>query len=280
MNKIIDGKKMSLVIKENLKKELEILSIKPSLAVIQVGDHPASNIYVNHKKRVALEIGIKFLYFKFTEDVTMDIVLEKITELNNDKTVDGIFIQLPIPNHLNSRLLIDAIDYNKDVDGLTVTNTGLLFTDNDGIVPCTPLGIMTLLKNYNISLFGKNVVIIGRSNLVGKPLISLLLKENATVTICHSHTEYLSTFTKKADILIVAVGQKDLINSKMIKKNVIIIDVGINKVDDKIYGDVDYNDVFDKVKMITPVPGGVGPMTVIMLMKNVVEAHKKRNTSK
>ena len=152
---------------------------------------------------------------------------------------------------------------------------GLLFSDNKGIIPCTALGIMTLLKIYNIKLIGKNIVIINRSKLVGKPLISLLLKENATITICHSYTKNLSNFTKKADIIIVAVGKKDFINSKMIKKNVIIIDVGINKIDNKIYGDVNYNDVFDKVKLITPVPGGVGPMTVIMLMKNVIEAYKK-----
>lgn len=280
MNKIIDGKKLSLVIKNELLNMISEMDSKPQLAVIQVGNNEASNVYIKHKESLALELGIEFLYFKFDELVTMNELIIKIEELNVNEKVDSIFIQLPLPKHLDSNLLINKIDTIKDVDGLTNKNIALLANNQDGIIPCTPKGIMKIIDYYNIDLIGKYVVIIGRSNLVGKPLLNLLLNKNVTVTICHSYTKNLSIYTKKADVLIVAVGQKYIIKKEMIKKGAVIIDVGINKVNNKLHGDVDYENVLDKVSLITPVPGGVGPMTVVMLMQNVVDAHLKRITNK
>lgn len=279
MGKIMDGKDLSIKIKDELKSEINSFISKPSLVVIQVGVDAASDVYVSSKKKAALEVGIDFKHLKYEENITEDILIDKINELNKDNNVDGILVQLPLPKQINEKKIINTIDPNKDVDGLTDINVGKLVNDKDCLVSCTPLGIMELLKYYKIDLVSKHIVIVGRSSLVGKPLISLFLNNNATVTICHSKTNNLGNFTKQADILVVAVGNKHLIDSSMIKDDAIIIDVGINRVDGKLYGDVNYDDVFSKVNHITPVPGGVGPMTVTMLLKNVIKSYKNKITS-
>lgn len=276
MNKIIDGKAVSDKIKDELKSIVDILEKKPKLVVVQVGDDPASNVYIKHKKKAAEYVGIEFEHIKFSENIEEVEIINKIEELNNDANVNGIIVQLPIPQNLNTSNIVNAISYKKDVDGLTEINVGKLINHNVILTSCTPAGIMELLRVYDINVQGKHAVIIGSSNLVGKPLFNLLLHDNATVTICHKYTENLNDITKTADILIVAVGKKDLINKEMIKEGCIIIDVGINKIDDKVYGDVNFDDVYDKVKLITPVPGGVGPMTVAMLLTNVVKSYQDK----
>ena len=275
MKKIINGKEIRNEILEELKKEIKHYMIKPCLAVIQIGDNPASNTYINAKEKACNEIGIYFKHIKFNENAKEIEVINKILELNNDEYVHGILIQLPLPEGFNSDKLINYIARNKDVDGLTDINIGKLYNNKPGLVSCTPLGIIKLLEHENIDVAGKNVTIVGRSSLVGKPLAGLLLNKDATVTICHSKTENLKEHTKKADILIVAVGKKHLIKENMVKEGAIVIDVGINKEDGKLYGDVDFDNVKNKVSRITPVPGGVGPMTVAMLMSNVIKAYQK-----
>ena len=277
MNNIIDGKKTRDEILDELKKEVKSYMIKPCLAVIQVGDDEASNTYIKAKQNACKNIGIYFKHIKFDSDAREIEVINKIIELNNDEYVHGILIQLPLPSKFNPDKLINYIARNKDVDGLTDINLGKLFNNKSGMISCTPQGIMELLERENIEISGKNVVIVGRSNLVGKPLLGLMLNKDATVTICHSKTVNLKEHTKNADILIVAVGKKHFITENMVKKDAVVIDVGINKVDGKLYGDVDFLNVKNKVKKITPVPGGVGPMTVAMLMNNVVRAYKKIN---
>lgn len=276
MSKIIDGKKLKTEIIEELKKEVKHYMIKPCLAVIQIGDDAASNTYINAKAKACDEIGIYFKHIKFTEQTKEIEVINKILELNNDEYVHGILLQLPLPEGFNSDKLINYIARNKDVDGLTDINLGKLYNNKPCLISCTPQGIMKLLENENIELEGKNVTIVGRSNLVGKPLIGLMLNKNATVTVCHSKTENLAKHTKNADILVVAVGKKHFIKENMVKDDAIVIDVGINKEDNKLYGDVDFDKVKSKVKKITPVPGGVGPMTVAMLMTNVINAYQKQ----
>ena len=271
MTKILSGKECSLFYKEQLKKEIEKIEKKLKLVVVRIGNDEASKIYVNSKKKACLEIGIDCEEIHFDETVTNDIVIDKINELNNNQDVTSILVQLPIPKRLDVNKIINTIDYKKDVDGLTTTNIGKLNNNEKGIVPATPNGIMKMLEYYNIDLEGKHVVVVGRSNLVGKPLISLLLNKNATVTVCHSKTNSLHNFTRNADILISAVGKKGLITCDMVKDDVIIIDVGINRVDGKLIGDVDTENVAEKAKYITPVPGGVGLTTVYTLMENVIE---------
>lgn len=275
MKKIIDGKQIRNEILDEFKKEVKHFMIKPCLAVIQIGDDPASNTYINAKEKACNEVGIYFKHIKFNETVKEIEVINKILELNNDEYVHGILLQLPLPEGFNADKLINYIARNKDVDGLTDINVGKLYNNKNGLVSCTPLGIMKLLEHENIDVAGKNVTIVGRSNLVGKPLAGLLLNKDATVTICHSKTENLSFHTKNADILIVAVGKKHLIKENMVKKDAIVIDVGINKEEGKLYGDVDFDSVKEKVSRITPVPGGVGPMTVAMLISNVIKAYQK-----
>ena len=276
MSKIIDGKKLKEEILEELKKEVKHYMIKPCLAVVQIGDDPASNTYIKAKEKACNEIGIYFKHIKFQDNVKEIEVINKILELNSDEYVHGILLQLPLPEGFNADKLINYIARNKDVDGLTDINLGKLYNNKPCLISCTPQGIMKLLENENIELEGKNVTIVGRSNLVGKPLIGLMLNKNATVTVCHSKTENLNKHTKNADILVVAVGKKHFIKENMVKEGAIVIDVGINKEDGKLYGDVDFNSVKSKVEKITPVPGGVGPMTVAMLMKNVVAAYQKQ----
>ncbi len=272
---ILDGKALSDQIKDDLTKKVKNYLIKPCLAVIQIGNDEASNVYIKAKEKACNTVGINFIHVKFEEDTTEQEVINKIVELNNDTYVNGILLQLPLPSQFNQDKLLNLINKNKDVDGLTDINAGLLFKGNSNLVPCTPLGIVTLLKEYKIDLIGKHVVIIGKSNLVGKPLAILLLQEGATVTICHSKTNNLKQFTKQADILVSAVGKKDLVTKDMVKENSVIIDVGINRVAGKLYGDVDFENVKDIVSFITPVPGGVGPMTVAMLLSNVVKNYEK-----
>lgn len=273
---ILDGKKLRDKIFESLKAELDKMSEKPTLAVILVGENPASQIYVRNKKKTAEKLGINSLSIEYPADISEKELLSKIQELNNDKNITAILVQLPLPEHINKNKIIDAILPQKDVDGLTPYNLGKLFSGEEPYVyPCTPKGILLLLDEYNIELDGKNVVVVGRSNLVGKPVAQMLLKRNATVTMCHSHTKNLSEITKTADIVVSAVG-KNVIGEKMLKSNCVVIDVGIFRDENgKISGDVDFENVSKISAYISPVPGGVGPMTIVSLMLNTVELAKK-----
>lgn len=277
MGKIIDGKSLSIDIKNQLKEEIASFERRPSLVVIQVGNDDASNVYIGAKRKASLEVGIEFRLLKY-DDISENELIKKIQELNNDNNIDGILVQLPLPKNIDEKKVINSIDPEKDVDGLTDINVGRLVNNKEGLISCTPLGIIELLKEYNVSLESKHVVIIGRSSLVGKPLISLFLNNNATVTVCHSKTNNINFYIKQADILVVAVGSKYLIDD--INENTIVIDVGINRIDGNLYGDVNYNKVFEKAALITPVPGGVGPMTVTMLLKNVIKSYKNKIISK
>ena len=272
---LLDGKKISDKIKEEIKLKTKNYLIKPTLAVIQIGDDEASNVYINSKKNSCEKVGFNFIHIKFTEDTLEQEIINKIIELNNDSYVNGILLQLPIPSKFNQYKLLNLINKDKDVDGLTDINMGMLFKNYNNLVPCTPNGIIKLLDEYKIDLKGKYAVVVGKSNLVGKPLAMLLLQKGSTVTICHSKTKDLGYFTKQADILISAVGKKDLITKDMVKDDAIVIDVGINRVDGKLYGDVDFEDIKDIASYITPVPGGVGPMTVAMLLSNVLKNYEK-----
>ena len=274
---IIDGKLISNQIREKLKEEIKSFPTKLKLVDIQIGNNEASNIYIKGKEKAASSIGIDFECIRFPENIEKAEVVNRIKELNQDTNTTGILLQLPIPNHLNTSELINYINPSKDVDGLTDLNQGKLVNGQDSLTSCTPSGVIKLLESYNIEINGKNIVIVGRSALVGKPLINLFLNKDATVTVCHSKTANLSSHTKQADILVVATGQKDLITSDMVKEESVIIDVGINRIDNKIYGDVDFENIKDKVSYITPVPGGVGPMTITMLLYNTVKAYKLQN---
>ena len=273
---LMDGKGLSAKIKEELKNEMDAYVQTPILAVITIGDDEASKIYVKNKKKACEYVGMSFMHFDYVSDVKEKVVIDKIKELNKDKSVNGIILQLPIPEGYDVNKIINTIDPDKDVDGLTYISQGKLFNNSDTLIPCTPKGIMEIFKYYNIDLTSKNVVIVGRSNLVSKPLYALCLKYNATVTMCHTKTKNLKEHIKNADILIVATGCKYLIDKSMIKKDAVIIDVGISRENDKIYGDVN-PDVKEMCSYLTPVPGGVGPMTVAMLLKNTFEAYKKQN---
>ena len=279
---IIDGKKEAEVLREEIKKE--IISIKnktnksPALTVILAGDFAPSQIYVKNKEKISKEVGINSNVIKYPKDVSEEEILKKIKELNNDKNVSGILVQLPLPDQISKEKVINLIDPLKDVDGFSPINAGNLASGYNAIVPCTPLGCLLLLKKVEKNLSGKHAVIIGRSNLNGKPLAQLLLKENCTVTITHSKTKNLKEECLKADILIAAVGVANLVKKDWVKDGSIIIDVGINKQGDKIVGDVSFEEVKDKVKAITPVPGGVGPMTIACLLKNTLECFKARLT--
>lgn len=271
---IIDGKKISAQIKEECReKALSLIESgkQPCLAVILVGNDPASSIYVNNKKKACEFCNIKSLSYELPEETSEQELLELIDKLNNDDSVNGILVQLPLPAHIDEDLVISAINPKKDVDGFHISNVGALCVGQEGFVSCTPAGIIELLKRSNVEISGKNCVIIGRSNIVGKPMALLMLRENATVTVCHSRTKNLKDITKQADILIVAIGKPKFITSEFVKNNAIVIDVGIHRDENnKMCGDVDFEDVSSKVSKITPVPGGVGPMTIAMLMSNVI----------
>lgn len=274
---IIDGNSTAMILKKEIKKQIEDEHLSPALVVIQVGDNKASNVYIKNKKKACLEVGIDFRLIKFDENIGEDVVINEILRLNDDLSVNGIIVQLPLPNTFNEGRIVNFISPVKDVDGLTYPNVGNLVLENDCLVSCTPLGIMELLKRYNVEIEYKNVCIVGRSNLVGKPLIQLLLQKNATVTICHSKSLDIKSHTKLADILIVAAGHPNLITKDMVKDKAVVIDVGINKEGTVLYGDVAFDEVSKKASLITPVPGGVGPMTVACLLKNVIKAYKFQN---
>ena len=274
MTIILDGKKLRDKILADLKTRLGGFEKKPTLVVILVGDNPASKIYVNNKKKTAENIGINSIILNYPENVSEYELLSKINELNQDSDVNAILVQLPLPKHINKDNIINSIDPIKDVDGFTPTNLGLLFSgQTPNVYPCTPKGILLLLDEYNIELDGKHAVIVGRSNIVGKPLSQMMLQKNATVTVCHSHTKNLAQITKTADIVISAVGEK-IIEENMLKSNCVVIDVGIFKDDNgKTRGDVDFEGVSKIASHITPVPGGVGPMTITSLMLNTAELY-------
>ena len=260
----------------DLKNKVNQLGTQLGLVVIQIGDDEASNVYVKQKEKLAWEIGYKFVHKRYTSNVTNEEIIEYINELNNDDSIDGIIVQMPIPSHLDTELIQNTISPLKDVDGLTFFNTGRLVHGSPALVPCTPKGIVELLDYYNIDIEGKKAVVVGRSILVGKPIAHMLLNRNATVTTCHSKTKDVSSYTKDADIVVVAVGKAGFLTGDMIKEGSIVIDVGISRIDGKLYGDVDFESCKDKVSYLTPVPGGVGPMTVYELMNNVYEAHMLR----
>jgi methylenetetrahydrofolate dehydrogenase (NADP+)/methenyltetrahydrofolate cyclohydrolase len=272
---IIDGKKISAEIKDELKakvSELKDKNVQITLAVIQVGSDPASSVYVGNKKKACEYIGINSLAYELPETTSQEELLAIVNKLNEDSTVNGILVQLPLPKHINEDLIIKNISPEKDVDGFHPQSVGALSIGQKGFVSCTPAGIVQLLKRTGISIEGKECVIIGRSNIVGKPMALLMLRENATVTICHSKTKNLSEVAKRADILIVAIGKQHFVTKDFVKEGSVIIDVGMHRnQNNKLCGDVDYEDVFDHVAAITPVPGGVGPMTIAMLMNNCVE---------
>jgi len=275
---ILDGKKEAALLREEIKKEIIALKKQknkvPSLTVILIGDFAPSQIYVRNKEKNSKEVGINSKVIKYSKDVSEKKVLEKIEELNNDNKVSGILVQLPLPAQINKEKITNAINPKKDVDGFNPINVGNLVSGYKSIVPCTPLGCLYLIKKVEKDLSGKHAVIIGRSNLNGKPMAQLLLKENCTITIVHSKTKDLKNECQKADILVAAAGVANLVKEDWVKEDSIIIDVGINKVGDKIVGDVDFDQVKDKVKAITPVPGGVGPMTIACLLKNTLDCFK------
>lgn len=275
---LMDGKKVSQLKSETLKKEIQQLketyNKSPKLAIILIGDDKASEIYVNAKIKKASSIGIDTLLIKHKTIKQND--LEKIiNDLNYDNKIDGIIVQLPLPKNIDQPKILDLISYKKDVDGFSVVNQGKLMQKRNTIISATPKGIIDLIDFYNIDLEGKNAVVIGRSLIVGLPIFNLLLSKNMTVTICHRHTKNLIDHTKNADLLVVATGNKHLITEDMVKENSVIIDVGINRIDNKIYGDVDFLNVSKKVAYITPVPGGIGPMTIIALLENLVQVFKE-----
>ena len=274
--KLIDGKKIQTEMIEELNKEVSGLKSIPKLVIIQIGDFGPSNKYVAQKKTVGEKVGIEVEHLHFEETAKEEDILNKIDELNKNDSVNGIMIQLPLPKGFDEEKITNRVSSYKDVDGLTTENIGRLFDGKNAFTPCTALGVMELFKRYNIDLKGKHAVILGRSKLVGKPLIACLLNENATVTVCNSKTENLDKITKKADILIVAIGKKYYVNKDMIKRGTVVIDVGINVEEGKIYGDVNFDDVSQKASYITPVPNGVGRMTVISLMKNVIKAYNEQ----
>lgn len=274
--KILDGKSLSAKVKDELKGNVNSYFQTPILAVVTIGDDAASEVYVKNKKKACEYVGMSFIHLDYASCVKEEVVIKKIKQLNKDKSINGIIVQLPIPDNFNVSKIINTIDPVKDVDGLTNTQAGKLIQNEKCLIPCTPKGIMEIFKEYKIDLEGKHVVIVGRSNLVGKPLMLECLNKNATVTMCHSKTKDLKKYTKDADILVVAVGKKYLIDKTMIKKDSVIIDVGINRIDGKLYGDVNPN-VEEVCGYLTPVPGGVGPMTVSMLLKNTFEAYKNQN---
>lgn len=280
MSTLLDGKTLSKKILSEIESDIKKLNIKPKLAVILVGNDPASQVYVRNKQKTANAIGMESLAIELPTETTEADLLQHIHILNEDKKVNAILVQLPLPKHIDANKIIDKINPLKDVDGLTPYNSGKLFSGKKPFaIPCTPKGIISLLDEYKINIEGLNAVVIGRSNLVGRPIAQLLLQRNATVTTTHSKTKNISFYTQNADIIISAIGQANFLKQEMVKENSIIIDVGTSKINDKLVGDVDFEEVKNKASYITPVPGGVGPMTIAMLMKNTIELYKTQNSS-
>lgn len=277
---ILDGKSLSLKIQKNVKQEAELLrknEITPGLAVILIGDDPASHAYVKMKEKACDETGIYSILHKMPSSISEEKILETIEMMNKNPNIDGILVQLPLPSHVDATKIIEAISYKKDVDGFHPYNVGRLVAGLDGFVPCTPLGVMKLLDEYNIDVKGLNVCVVGASNIVGKPMMNLLLNAGATVDICHIFTKNLKEHTLKADMIIVGVGKVNLITEDMVKQNAVVVDIGINRLHDgRLVGDVDLENVSKKCSFITPVPGGVGPMTIAMLLSNTIKSAKNR----
>lgn len=274
--KVIDGKMISEEIKSELKQNIKFEMIKPSIAVIQVGNNNASDIYIKMKKKACEDVGIYFRHYLYDDKQSELTIINKIKELNNDEYVNGIIIQLPLPEGYNEKRLVNTIINSKDIDGLTDINTGRLVNDRKTLIPCTAAAVMELLKRNNVEIEGKHVVLVGKGKLTCKPLIQLFLNEHATVTVCHSKTVDLKRYTKDADILVSATGINNLIKEDMVKKDSIVIDVGINYEEGHISGDVDFENVKEHTSLITTTPGGVGPMTVAMLLKNVIYCYQNK----
>ena len=272
---IIDGRELSRSIREDLKKQIrsikEIYNEIPHLVVVLIGDDPASKSYVKAKERACKDVGIKSTLILLQSTITEDDLLQELESLNKDQSVHGILVQLPLPKHISQDTVIDFLNVSKDVDGLTPTNISRCHTLRYSILPCTPKGIITMLKSKNIPIQGKHAVVIGRSNLVGKPIAQLLLKENASVTITHRYTENLQSITKQADILVSAVGKAKFVTKDMVKQGAVCIDVGLSRVDGKLYGDFDFDNLLEHVSYISKAPGGVGPMTITSLLENTIE---------
>ncbi|HHU43180.1 MAG: bifunctional methylenetetrahydrofolate dehydrogenase/methenyltetrahydrofolate cyclohydrolase FolD [Bacillota bacterium] len=271
---IIDGKIVSEKIRQDIKKEIEKLGIQPGLAVVIVGEDPASKVYVANKIKGCQQVGIKSFSYALSESTSEEELLELIDSLNNNREVHGILVQLPLPNHLDQAKILERIEVKKDVDGFSAYQMGKLALGQPELTACTPSGVMQLLKEYGIEISGKNAVIIGRSNIVGKPMFFMLMQENSTVTVCHSRTKNIKEICQNADILVAALGRANFVTADMVKQGAVVIDVGINRVDGKLCGDVDFQAVKDKCSFITPVPGGVGPMTITMLLYNTLKAYK------
>ena len=279
--KILNGKEISAAVKERIKNEVEALKekgINVGLAVILVGENPASKVYVANKKKACEELGIKSFEFKLPEQTTEEELISLVEKLNEDSEVNGILCQLPLPSHLDESTVINTIVPEKDVDAFHPVNVGKIMIGDFDFLPCTPAGIMEMLAYMNIDICGKECVVIGRSNIVGKPMAMLLLHKNATVTVCHSKTKNLKAVTSRADVLVSAVGRAGFVTADMVKEGAVVIDVGMNRnAENKLCGDVDFEAVKEKCSAITPVPGGVGPMTIAMLMQNTLTAAKKQN---
>ncbi|MBH5318060.1 bifunctional methylenetetrahydrofolate dehydrogenase/methenyltetrahydrofolate cyclohydrolase FolD [Paenibacillus sp. GSMTC-2017] len=278
---IIDGKKISDEIRGEILQEVTALKAKnvvPGLAVVLVGEDPASKVYVGSKEKTCQQLGIYSEVHRLDALTTESELLALINRLNEQSTINGILVQLPLPNHINEKAVIDAIRLDKDVDGFHPQSVGNLIIGDDSLLPCTPAGVIELIKRQGVDIAGKHAVVIGRSNIVGKPVANLLLREHATVTICHSRTTNMEQIAKQADILVVAIGKAKAIDSRYVKPGAIVIDVGVNRLPDgKLAGDVDFNDCLEAASYITPVPGGVGPMTITMLMKNTITAARRAN---
>src|SRR3954454_12642922 len=270
--RIIDGKAVAAGVREQVRAEVAAMAVKPGLATILVGDDPASHVYVRNKRKACEEAGIESLHHELEASVPEPELAELIARLGEDDAVSGILLQLPVPGHIDSDAMIELIDPRKDVDGLTTTNAGLLVQGREGLVSCTPAGVVELLDSEGVELRGAGAVIVGRSQLVGRPLASLLLARDATVTMCHSRTRHLAEVCNRADVLVAAVGRPKLVTAEMVREGAVVIDVGINRTDDGLVGDVDFEAVAEKAAAITPVPGGVGPMTIAMLLVNTVRA--------
>lgn len=276
MEKVIDGRKLSEEIRAELRQSIKFEMIKPSIAVIQVGDNEASNSYIKAKEKACDEVGLYFRHFKYELGTSELTIINKIKELNNDEYVNGIIVQLPLPEGYNEKRLINTIINSKDIDGLTDINTGRLISGRKTLVPCTALAVIEMLKRSNVEIESKHVVLVGRGKLTCKPLIQLFLNENATVTVCHSKTVELEKYTRDADILVSATGINNIITADMVKEDAVVIDVGVNYDTGKISGDVDFDNVINIASLITKTPGGVGPMTVTMLIKNAIYCYQNK----
>lgn len=271
---ILDGKLTAATVRKQVSENVKRLNDTVTAALIMVGDNQASQVYVRNKQKACDEVGINVESYLLEENTSQKELLNIIDKCNKDPKINGILVQLPLPSHIEEKIVINAISPEKDIDGLNMVNQGKLMVGEEGLVPATPKGVITLLKSNNIEIAGKNVVIVGRSKLVGKPLAMLMLKENATVTVAHSKTVNLKEVTKRADILVAAVGKAKFITADMVKRDAVVVDVGINRFDGKLCGDVDYQAVSEVAKFITPVPGGVGPMTIAELLENILKCYK------